>query len=39
MIITISTTNGRIDHDIRVETREGGLMSIPGLHPSHEALG
>ena len=29
---------GRIERDIRVETKEGGLMTIPAWHPAYMAL-
>ena len=37
MITPIDTANGRIDREIRIEMREGGLMSVPDLHPSNVA--
>lgn len=39
IIITPSNAHkGRIERDIRVETKEGGLISIPEWHPSYMAL-
>lgn len=38
IITPTDAARGRIDRDIRVETKEGGLMSIPDWHPSYMAL-
>jgi len=38
MITPNDAVRGRIERDIRVETIEGGLMSIPDWHPSYMAL-
>lgn len=38
MITPDGALKGRIERDIRVETKEGGLMSIPDWHPSYMAL-
>lgn len=38
MITPIDATKGCMNRDICVETRKGGLMSIPDWHPSHMAL-
>ena len=38
MITPADALKGRIERDIRVETKEGGLMSIPDWHPSYMAL-
>lgn len=38
MITPNDAVRGRIERDIRIETIEGGLMSIPDWHPSYMAL-
>ncbi len=38
MITPNDAVRGRIERDIRIETIEGALMSIPDWHPSYIAL-
>ena len=38
MITPTDGKKGRIKRDIRIETKEGGLMRVPEYHPAYMAL-